>query len=163
MGNTQLRMVLLVLMVFCSSHLFGQRTIGKGEVQLNFGFGGNVNGLPMYLGAEYGLSTTLSTGLQLGYFVKSRFEPMTQLVASFNWHLHEFLELPEEWNVYLGMKAATLMRVPLTERKYRGMILGNIGARYYWDELWAVHFDLTVGPGGTGTLLGFSRKVLTQK
>lgn len=155
----------LILSIFLlgalNSNLFAQEWIRKNELQTNFGFGGSVKGLPVSLGIEFGLTKNISVGVNYNYVLNALLGTSEYEFRS-NFHFGDWLQLPKEWDLYLGLKGRYSNGYMDPGQERNPQIIWNTGGRYYWSEKWGVNLDLSIGEGGTGTLLGFTRKIIRK-
>lgn len=143
------------------------QVIQEGEFQVNAGIGLSTYGLPVYAGGEYGVAENFSVGGELSYRKYSKysiFSPsITTIAALGNYHVGELLELPSEWDLYggvtLGYAIWSSGGTAYTWYKGSGVyFVGQVGARYYVSEKFAINLEFG---GGTfsGGKLGITFKI----
>ncbi len=154
----------LLLLCLVPFAVMAQSPIEPGGAQLNAGFGFSGIGLPVYVGADFGVHPDITIGPQLSYRsydedfrvspgLDERFRHTITVIAfNGNYHFDRLLELPGEWNVYGGLTLGYYLwsspdDYPGNEASEMGLDL-QIGGRYYFNPSWA--FNLEIG-GGTAS------------
>ena len=101
------RLIIFILPLFYFGS-YGQSPLDVGEKQFNAGLGFSDNGIPIYVGADFGVAQNITLGAELSYrnIGDQGFDLNTLgLVGIFDYHLDELLSLSPEWNVYAGANA----------------------------------------------------------
>ncbi|HHE64794.1 MAG TPA: hypothetical protein ENL09_02115 [Bacteroidetes bacterium] len=156
-------LAILLIFIGLSGWSQGEQSFVIGESQINFGLGFSNRGIPIYGNYEVAVSPEITVGGQLsmsfytdhngGYkYNNSAFT----LVGFGNYHFNEILEIPAIWDVYAGLNLGysfinTNSNIPDDEQDHynypnSGLYLGiQIGGRYYWNDQWALNFELGGG------------------
>ena len=145
------RFFLLAVIGLFTQLAIAQSPIGDGGIQLNGGLGlNNADGVPVYVGADFGVAPLITVGGQAGFS-----DNFFTLGANANYHFDELLELPSEWNVYGG---ATLAFVDATGLDDDGDIdLGlQLGGRYYFNDNLGLNLEAGGGTQLSGGKIGLS-------
>lgn len=169
-----MKKLLLFGALVAASFAFGQR-VQKGEAQLNagLGLGNSWGGLPIYVGADYGIHDDITIGVQGSFASKSE----TYLTNNFNlnwfsigangnYHFNRLLNIPNNWDLYAG---ATLVynKVSLKDNNssFPGYgeassfgLAGQVGARYYFTNNLAINAEFGGGDFASGGKVGISYK-----
>jgi outer membrane immunogenic protein len=147
----------IVLLIVSISN--AQAPIEQGEKQINAGVGLSTYGFPVYAGLEIGLDNNISVGGELSYRRYTRlssWSPSIITVAGLaNYHFHELVDIPSEWDLYAGLTAgysiwsysgtSSLVRAG----RSRIFLAGQVGGRYYLSNNFAINVEL-----GGGTYSG---------
>ena len=154
------KFALLICIVFLISYVSNaQAPIEPGEKQINAGIGLSTFGLPLYAGLEIGLDNNISVGGELSYRKYTRlssWSPSIITVAGLaNYHFHELLDIPSEWDLYAGLTAGYSIwsysgtSSALRAGRSRIFLAGQVGGRYYLSDNFAINVEL-----GGGTYSG---------
>jgi len=167
--------IILVGMFISTSSVIAQGTLGKGEKQMNAGLGISTLGIPVYIGADFGVSENITIGPRISYrkntekyFGNTYSQSLTVVSFNGNYHFNQLLKLPEAWNVYAG---ATLGYYIWSDVKWNnssitgfggeGSGLGfdaQVGARYFFNENLGINLELGGGTG-SGGIVGITYKL----
>ena len=130
---------------------FSQAPLSKGEKQLNFGIGASDNGLPVYVGMDFSIHNDVT----VGPVVKIVFDDEVRFgaLARVDYHWNRLLEIPSNWDFYLGANVSFLTGDELET----GFGL-QLGGRWYWSDKWGLNLEFG-GGNGYGTTLGVSMKL----
>ncbi len=151
-----------------TSVAFAQGNLGKGGKQLNAGVGFSSFGVPVYVGADFGVHESISIGPRFSYRNYGnrvgglRYnQSLTVLSFNGNYHFNTLLNLPPEWNLYAGLTLGYYFwsdirwndgRNDLFDGEGSGVGLDlQVGGRYFFDEKWGVNLEF-----GGGTISGGS-------
>jgi hypothetical protein len=144
-----------------------QGNLGKGGKQLNAGVGFSSFGVPVYIGADFGVHESISVGPRISYRNNSeRFggfkysQSLTVIAFNGNYHFNKLLSLPDEWNIYAGL---TLGYYIWSDVKWDGTTIdtfggegsgigldAQLGARYFFNEKWGLNLELGGGTASGG-------------
>jgi outer membrane immunogenic protein len=165
----------ICFVVIITSSAVAQGTLGKGGKQLNAGLGISTFGVPVYLGADFGISESISIGPRISYrkntekyFGNKYSQSLTVIAFNGNYHFNQLLKLPNAWNVYAGI---TLGYYSWSDVKWNnsstagfggeGSGLGfdvQVGARYFFNENFGINLELGGGTG-SGGIIGITYKL----
>lgn len=146
------------------------QALDNGESQVNVGVGLSGWGIPVYLGYEYGITSTISAGIEGSYrnfsqkYSGSKYKYSAIGVGVYgNYHFNKILNIPDPWDVYAG---ATLGYYNLkVDNDYPGAFDsgisfgGQIGTRYYISDRFGVNLEFNGGSVVTGGKLGVTIKL----
>jgi hypothetical protein len=164
-----MRKLFLAVTLLSSGFLFAQSPIAPGEAQLNAGVGLSSWGVPIYVGADFGIAQDISLGGVFSYrsysenFAGSNFDwSLIVLGANGNYHFDNILDLPSDWNVYggitLGYYIWSSSTSGYTGNRASGLGLdAQIGTRYFFSESFALNLELGGGTAAGGKL-GITKK-----
>jgi hypothetical protein len=144
-----------------------QGTLGKGGAQLNAGLGFSTWGVPIYVGADFGVHEAVSVGPVISYrkysdrFSGFKFsQSLTIIGFNGNYHFNELLKLPSEWNIYAGL---TLGYYVWSDVKWNNSsfdtfdgeasgigLTAQVGARYFFSDNFGVNLEFGGGTGSGG-------------
>lgn len=167
--------LIICWVVIITVSALAQGTLGKGEKQLNAGLGLSTFGVPIYLGADFGVSENITVGPRVSYrkysekyFGNKYSQSLTVVSFNGNYHFNELLKLPDAWNVYAGV---TLGYYIWSDVKWNnssisgfggeGSGLGfdaQVGARYFFNENLGINLELGGGTG-SGAIIGVTYKL----
>lgn len=167
--------IILVGVIISTSSVIAQGTLTKGEKQLNAGLGISTFGVPVYLGADFGISENITIGPRISYrkntekyFGNKYSQSLTVVSFNGNYHFNQLLKLPDAWNVYAGV---TLGYYVWSDVKWNnssttgfggeGSGLGfdaQVGARYFFNENLGINLELGGGTG-SGGIVGITYKL----
>lgn len=152
-----------------------QGALEKGGKQLNAGFGISTFGVPIYLGADFGISENITIGPRISYrkntekyFGNKYSQSLTIIAFNGNYHFNQLLKLPDAWNVYAGITLGYYIwsdvkwnNSSITGFGGEGSGLGfdaQVGARYFFNENFGVNLELGGGTG-SGGIIGITYKL----
>lgn len=173
-------------MLFLGLASANAQRIQNGDTQLNAGVGvGNSFGsLPIYAGIEYGLNDDVTIGGEVGFatqktsnnLLSSKIENTSNLIsvaAIANYHFNTLLNIPNNFDVYAGVSlgynhitnnttglptAGTTDVSSLNFKASSVGFAGQVGARYYFTDNFAVNAEFGGGNFATGGKVGISYK-----
>lgn len=157
----------IVCMAWATAAL-AQGNLGKGGKQLNAGVGFSSFGVPVYVGADFGVHESISIGPRISYRNYSNraggfrySQSLTVLSFNGNYHFNTLFNLPPEWNLYAGLTLGYYFwsDVKWNDSRFDGFggegsgvgLDLQVGGRYFFDEKWGVNLEF-----GGGTISGGS-------
>lgn len=162
-----MKKIIGILTISCAGFLSAQGSLDKGKIQLNAGAGVGTWGIPIYVGADYGLMKNISLGAQVSYtsFKENVYYGTTKhnsfaVSARGNYHFNELLKLPSMLDVYAGASVSYMnwnsQYTPVTSLPgvipNMGLIDSGVyfniqtGARYFFNDKFAVNVELSGTP-----------------
>ena len=177
-----MRKTLAVLGLFLATATASAQALGQNKFQINGGVGISGWGVPVYLGADYGIARDVTIGAEVSYSSKKvssgYFEDRYSIIGfgvNGNYYFDRILRLPREFNLYAG---ATLgyynisntqtysgpsSLQPYYERLYTSSFASSgvnlqlqIGGRYFFTKNLGVNLELGGGSFAFGGKLGFT-------
>jgi outer membrane immunogenic protein len=165
----------IILVAIITSCAMAQGTLSKGERQLNAGLGISTFGVPVYVGADFGISENITIGPRVSYrkynekyFGNKYSQSLTVISFNGNYHFNALLKLPEAWNVYAGVSLGYYVwsdvkwnNSSATGFGGEGSGLGidaQVGARYFFNENLGINLELGGGTG-SGGIIGITYKL----
>lgn len=145
---------------------FAQSSLEKGKIQLNAGFGTSNWSTPIYVGADYTISNSITVGLEASYQSYTTYGVKSTILgfqANGNYHFNEIFELPNEWDVYAGLNLNYYSwkfkdsdaNTFLVDDEPFGVGI-QIGGRYFFNEKFARNLELRTGNITTGGKIGIT-------
>lgn len=171
----------ILIAVLSFQVLQAQNPIRKSEMQLNFGSGASVFGIPFYIGMDFGIHEDISIGPIVSF--RSYRERVnigggntytynhTILGIGFtgDYHFNNLLNIPREFDVYAGATIGyyiwntsdvVVAGVPVVYNGNPAAVGVNphVGARYNFNPKWSVHVQVDAGTH-TGAMGGLTMKL----
>lgn len=156
---------LFILLAFLSyvSVSFAQAPPGKGGKQLNVGLGFSDWGVPVYIGADFGVHDDVTIGPKVSYRKRNyRFlgddYSQTLIVLGFNgnYHFNKLLNLEDKWNLYAGLTLGYYLWSDSEVGGARSSGIGldlQIGGRYFFNDKLGLNLEFGGGSGvGAGSI-----------
>ncbi len=161
--------LIVLLSIVGLTYSFGQGTLGKGGKQVNAGFGFSSFGVPVYVGADFGVHEDITIGPRISFrthnqtFVGTRFsQNLTVVSFNGNYHFNTLLELPGEWDLYAGLTIGYNIwsdNDQFSSSRASGAGLdGQIGGRYFFTERFGVNLEFG-GGYSSGGFFGITYKL----
>ncbi|MCC6185586.1 MAG: hypothetical protein IT256_00385 [Chitinophagaceae bacterium] len=143
-----------------------QGNLDKGAAQLNIGAGFSGWGIPVIVGADFGVAKSITVGAE-GSFrswnnVGYKFT-IIGIGANANYHFNDVLELPEKMDLYAGVTLGYF--IYSTPSGYPGASLSTIGLsgqagfRYYISKKVALNIEAGGGSATSGGKVGVTFKL----
>lgn len=161
---------LVILLLMCSSAIFAQGPIDKGQSQINVGVGFSSWGVPVYLGFDYGVHRNVTLGAELSYRGYTDNEDSYKyhhsilgILGNANYHFNTVLQIPSPWDVYAGLNLGFYSWQ--SPKNYGGThnsglgIGAQIGARYYFSNRVGVNLEFGGGNAFGGGKFGLTIKL----
>ncbi|BDC98144.1 hypothetical protein PEPS_04250 [Persicobacter psychrovividus] len=154
----------------------GGGPLPNGAKQVNAGFGFSNNGLPVYGGMDFGVGSDITVGFDIGYRSYNRTHKglgyrttVFSMAAIANYHFNRILEIPNNWDVYAGLNVGYSNvsnrwngsgdpTYDWSENSGLGLGL-QVGARYYFNQNWAINLELNGGNRLSGGRIGVSYRL----
>ncbi|MFM7104833.1 MAG: hypothetical protein ACKOW8_04865 [Flavobacteriales bacterium] len=156
----------IILAFFGFAQIFSaQQKISEGLKQYNFGIGASNRGIPLYLGADFGVYKNITAGGEFSirsyqnryydYVYRGR---LIGFNATGNYHFNEMANLPNEFDFYAGLMLGLYVWDGSPEYNNGAIISGGgqVGARYRLRK--TIHFNAELQAGGafSGLKLGIT-------
>lgn len=140
-----MRKVLFIAAMFLTGFVASaQQSLGEGNLQINGGAGfSSFVGVPIYLGADYGVHQDVTAGVQVG-FSRAK-NPLfgeanaISVAVKGDYHFNRLLDLPEQWDLYAGVSLGYRTEVFVLPS---GFAYGSqLGVRYFFNDKWGVNLQ----------------------
>lgn len=164
------KLFIVAILLISATVTFAQNPLAEGETQLNAGVGLSSDGVPVYLGLDYGVHKDITIGGELSYrsyneswsgnkYDRSAFG----ISGNGNYHFNSLLNIPRNWDFYAGLNVG--FYVWNSPNGYdgshsSGLGLGaQIGGRYYFNDKIGVNLEFGGGNEFSGGKLGVTIKL----
>jgi len=148
--------VAAVAFLFVTNLSFGQGSLGKGNAQLNAGFGLSGWGVPVYVGLDFGVHPDITVGGEASfasynesYYSNHYTHTIIGLVGNGNYHFNRILNMRPEWDFYAG--ASLGVYIWSSPSDYHGDhstgLVPNlqVGGRYFFNDNFGLNLELGGG------------------
>jgi hypothetical protein len=150
-----------------------QAPLGEGNWQINGGLGFSGDGVPVYLGFDYGVHQDITLGGQLSIAPHERTyhhdnytysQSVFGITALGNYHFNTLLKMPSQWNLYAGLNLG-LYFYNYSDKYYNNghdtsLGLGlQVGGRYFWNKNWGINLEFGGGTVTSGGKVGVTYKL----
>lgn len=157
-----------VVFLSAFTSLQAQAPLGKGNKQLNAGFGFSSWGVPVYVGMDFGVHPDVTIGPQVSF--RSYSEKYRDIngnrigyshsifVLGFNgnYHFNSLLNISKEFDFYAGLTLGYyIWSSPSEYLGNRSSGLGldaQIGGRYFFSDQWAINVEFGGGTASGGKI-----------
>jgi len=166
MKKVLLSIVALLLVVFIAN---AQSPIGKGEKQLNAGFGFSGWGLPLYVGGDMGIHEDITVGFEFSF--RSYRESFSNvgynstilgISGNGNYHFNRILEIPDRFDFYAGLNFGFYLWMSPADYPGTGASLpgfgAQVGGRYYLNNRLSLNLEFGGGSTTNGGKFGITYK-----
>jgi hypothetical protein len=164
------KILLLLALSFVVSFAFAQSPIANGGSQLNVGAGFSSNGVPVYIGMDYGVSNDVTMGAEFSYksyTEKYNHREYKHTIYGFsgnaNYHFNRIMNIPRDWDFYAGLNVGFYVWTSPDNypgSKSSGLGLGaQIGGRYYFTDAVGVNLEFGGGNAFSGGKIGVTVKL----
>lgn len=161
--------LILLLVVGTILTVDAQSYDAKGSSQLNAGLGFSGWGLPLYIGADFGVARDITVGFEGSFrsygqsYTGTRYHStIFGLSGNGNYHFNTLLKIPAKWDFYAGLNLGYFFWSSPTGYPgtgASGIGLGaQIGGRYFFND----HFGLNLEFGG-GNVVGGGKFGITYR
>jgi len=141
-----------------SSDVYSQYKLGVGDAQLNAGVGLSTQwGSPVYVGFDYGVHKYISVGAEASY--RSYWDRWHDrqntlaLLGNGNFHFSGLLDIPDEWDIYMGLNLGGYYNSSSTGKSSAGVGIGaQFGGRYYFTDNFGINLEV-----GGGTIFDWGK------
>ena len=147
-----------------------QNPLSRGNWQMNVGVGLSDQGIPFYLGADYGIHQDITIGAELTYRAyredwRNVFyqHSIFGISGNGNYHFNSLLGIPRNWDVYAGLNIG--FYIWSSPNSYSGGrssglgIGGQLGGRYFFNNSIGVNLEFGGGNAFSGGKLGLTIKL----
>lgn len=154
---------IFAFMLFFGLAMNAQVPLGKGGAQLNAGFGFSGWGVPIYVGADFGVHHDITLGIE-GSFRSYSDGWGNYTVFGFlgngNYHFNTVMDIPSNWDFYAGLNLGFYSWS--TPEGYHGnhssgLGLGlQVGGRYFFTPKFGINLEFDGGNTLSGGKIGIS-------
>lgn len=147
--------------------LLGQQKVREGMLQYNAGIGASNRGVPLYLGADYGVYENVTVGGEFSlrshqsryyeYVYRNR---LIGFAANGNYHFNELANLPTAFDFYAGLMVGLFLWDGSPEYVNSAMLSagGQVGGRYTFRKNLSINAELQAGGIFSGLKIGITYK-----
>ncbi len=134
---------------------------------MNTGLGFSSDGLPIYMGLDYGIHENITLGGELSFrsneekYRNIEYEhSVIGVFGNTNYHFNNLMEIPSNWDVYAGLSLG--FYIWDSPDDYDGSeasglgLAGQLGARYYFNKKFGINLELGGGNVFSGGKFGIS-------
>lgn len=143
--------------------LNAQVPLGKGGAQLNAGFGFSGWGVPVYVGADFGIAQDWSLGVEGSFRSYSDYWGSTTvfgLLGNVNYHFNTIMQIPSNWDFYGGLNLgfyAWSYPNGYGGTRNSGLGLGlQVGGRYFFTNKFGINLEFAGGNTISGGKIGIT-------
>lgn len=168
--NKYHKSALVIVLSFISLTSFSQNNLDKGEAQLNVGLGFSNWGVPVYIGADWGVVEDFTIGAEFSYrnyndrFNNTKFRhSVAGALINGNYHFNNLLDLPSKVDLYAGLNIGFYSF--RYDRNYSGQRYsglgwgGQLGGRYFFSEKMGINLEIGGGAALSGGKIGLTIKL----
>lgn len=143
-----------------------QGNLEKGNAQLNIGAGFSSWGIPVIVGADFGVAKSITLGVEGSFRSWNNVGYKFSIIgvgANANYHFNDVLELPKKMDLYAGVTLGYF--IYNTPSGYPGASLstagfsGQAGFRYYFTNKAAFNIEFGGGSATSGGKIGVTFKL----
>jgi outer membrane immunogenic protein len=147
--------------------LKAQCPLKKGEYQFNAGVGFSGGGLPVYIGADFGVLNDITAGIEASFrsytedlYGSSYTSNVFGISGNGNYHFNTILEIPKRWDFYAGISIGYYSwslpsYYPGTNSS--GIGFGaQIGGRYFFNKNFALNLEFAGSNAFSGGKIGIT-------
>ncbi len=161
-------LILILLLLKITS--YAQNNLDKGEAQINAGLGFSNWGVPVYIGADWGVDDDFTIGAEFSYrnfnqrFNKIQYRhSISGALINGNYHFNNLLDLPDELDLYAGLNIGFYSwRYDSNYIGQRNNGLGwggQVGVRYFLSEKVGLNLEFGGGVALSGGKFGLTFKL----
>lgn len=167
-NTTKILLPFFSLLIFNS--ISAQNNLDKGDAQINVGLGMSNWGLPVYVGADFGVVPDFTIGAEFSYrnyndrFANIRYRhSVTGALINGNYHFNTLLSTPSKLDIYAGLNLGFYSWQ--YDRNYPGARYtgwgwgGQIGGRYFFSNKVGLNLEFGGGAALSGGKLGLTFKL----
>lgn len=143
--------------VLISFIAFSQNPVAKGQMQLNAGAGFSSNGIPLYVGLDYGIHKDVTVGGEASFRLNNGSTGIG-LLGNGNYHFNSLLKIPTKYDFYAGANVGFVLGIGDTNDFNMGLGI-QVGGRYYFNEKFGLNLEFGGGNYVSGGKFGISLKL----
>jgi len=164
------KQLLLLSFLIATNVIFAQSPIDKGQLQFNAGLGLSSWGVPIYIGADYGIHEDITIGGELSfrsyredYFAARYRHSVIGISGNGNYHFNRLLNIPSEWDFYAGLNLG--FYILNSSNGYpgstsSGLGLGaQVGGRYYFNDQFGINLEIGGSNAFSGSKFGVTLRL----
>ncbi len=150
--------VLAILIMLFAGATFAQNQVNK--MQFNAGVGFSSWGLPVYVGADFGIHKDITVGGELSFRTRSNYGSVIGISANGNYHFNTILNISSPWDFYAGLNVGYM--IWKYDNSYVGAhasglgIAGQIGGRYFFNDKLGLNIEFGGGNAFSGGKIGIT-------
>ena len=162
--------ILILILLLLKSTTHAQNSLDNGQAQINVGLGFSNWGIPVYIGADWGVDDNITVGAEFSYrnyndrlnSTNYRHSIAGALVNG-NYHFNNLLDLPDNIDLYAGLNIGFYSF--RYDRNYIGQRYsglgwgGQVGGRYFFSEKMGINIEIGGGAALSGGKIGLTIKL----
>ena len=147
--------------------IHAQAPLDKGGAQLNAGFGLSGWGVPIYVGADFGVAKDFTLGGELSFRSYSDnwsggsySHTIIGILGNGNYHFNTIMNIPSNWDFYAGLNLG--FYIWSSSSNYHGsgssgLGLGlQLGGRYFFNSKFGLNLEIDGGNTISGGKFGIT-------
>lgn len=165
-----LKSTLILMLLLLKMPMIAQNNLDKGNTQINAGLGFSNWGVPVFIGADWGVDDDFTIGAEFSYRnfnqrlnkIQYRHNISGALING-NYHFNNLLDLPDKLDLYAGLNIGFYSwRYDSNYFGQRNSGLGwggQVGGRYFLNEKVGINLEFGGGVALSGGKLGLTFKL----
>lgn len=163
------KILFIIAFAMITTFSFGQ---ARNNTNLNVGVGFSSWGVPVYIGADFGVGNDFSLGLEFSYrnyrenWSNNYYNrSIMGFSGNANYHFNRILKIPSKWDVYAGLNLGFYVWSANNHHDYYGNnasgigLGGQIGARYFITNRLGLNLEFGGGNAFSGGKFGLTFKL----
>jgi len=159
--------IVIALFIFSVFTVEAQVPLGKGGAQLNAGFGFSDWGVPIYVGADFGVGKDFTLGIEGSFRSYSDYwaggsysHTIFGFLGNANYHFNTIMSIPSNWDFYAGLNLgfyAWSSSAGYHGSGSSGLGLGlQVGGRYFFTDKFGINLEFEGGNSISGGKIGIT-------
>jgi len=156
--------IVFALMIFSVFAMNAQAPLPKGGAQLNAGFGFSGWGVPIYVGADFGIAKDFTLGIEgsfRSYSAGYGSVTIFGFLGNGNYHFNSIMDIPSNWDFYAGLNLGFYSwSTPSGYSGSGGLGLGaQVGGRYFINNKFGLNLEFGGGSRVSGGKFGITYRL----
>lgn len=159
--------IVFALFIFSLVSLQAQAPLSKGGAQLNAGLGFSGWGVPLYVGADFGVAKDFTLGIEGSFRTYSDYwqgysysHTIFGFLGNGNYHFNSVLQIPSNWDFYAGLNLGFYIwsnPAGYGGSGSSGLGLGlQVGGRYFFNSNFGLNLEFDGGNTISGGKFGIT-------
>jgi outer membrane immunogenic protein len=167
-----MKKIFFALMLLCilGFSVHAQAPLAKGEKQLNAGLGLSGWGVPVYIGADFGIERNFTLGFEGSFRSYSDYwhngyynQTIIGILGNGNYHFNSIMNIPSKWDFYAGLNLGFFIWSSPSNYggpNSSGLNLGvQVGGRYFFTNRFGINLEFGGGNEISGGKFGITYKL----